>query len=392
MPIFERFSIMTEQNHKNILFLPCWYPSQSDAMLGLFVQNHARTAVEAGYRVAVAYAAPARKSLAPRFEPSMVKKGDLCEVVVYFNSHQWLSSLWKLMAWLKAIRIAVREHGKPDLIHAHVLTRVVFMAWMFSKWYSVPYLITEHWSRYFPENLQYKGFVRKRVTQFLVSHAGMVTTVSKRLADAMHRGGLIFDPVILPNVIDTHIFNVKPHDHPLFRYINISCFDEKSKNLHLLLDAAALLWEQQKDFELVLAGDGVDRKAIEAYALSIGAAYPITFTGELSREEMAHCLQQADCLVLSSNYETFGIVVFEALACGVPVVVTEVADLKEFITDDLGLVVPVGNTQAMADAMRKMYLLKDHFKPSILRNRVMNFCSKDSVASALHQIYKQLIK
>lgn len=379
-------------NNKNILFLPRWYPSQTDSMLGLFVLSHAKAAIEAGFGVTVAFVSPAVDSMVERYEASMVQKGNLCEVVIYYNNHQLLSPLWKRIAWLKAIRLAIRENGKPDLVHAHVLTRMAWLAWITAKWYHVPYVITEHWSRYFPENDQYKGFWRKKLTQCLVSGAGVVSVVSKRLEEAMHHQGLKFDAWLLPNVVDTHLFNIKPHHNTAFRFVNVSCFEDKSKNLRLLLDAAHILWEQHQDFELTLVGDGADKQAIEEYAKKIGVKYPLTFTGMLKQEETAQIVQQSDCLVLSSNYETFGIVVFEALACGIPAVVTDVADYKEHITKEYGIVVPVGDARSLAAAMGEMYRQKDAFDPLKLRDMVVDFCSKESVSIILNRMYKQVLK
>ncbi len=379
---------MISKAQKHILYLSRWYPSDADPMLGLFVRNHARAAVQAGYQVTVAYITASKEKEKNLLRVSTDIDDNLTEVIVYYKSSGVFNPLLQLLAWIRAVRVALETNGKPDAIHANILTRSAFIAMILSMWYKVPYMITEHWSRYYDENPDYKGFVRKIFTQMVIKKASAVTVVSKRLYKAMRRNGLNFNQEILPNVVDTDVFRINENRNKTFRFISISCFEEKSKNLKMIIDAAVRLEDTDSDFQIVFVGNGTDRKLIEQYAGDKAVA--AVFTGTLSPEGAASVLGQSHCLVLSSNYETFGIVAYEALLSGIPVIATDVADLSEVIDSKNGMVIPVGDTAALVAAMLEVKQNYQKYDPLLLRESVVGICSNASVSGRLNQLYQQI--
>lgn len=378
------------KNKNHILYIPRWYPSKSDPMLGLFVKNHSKAAIAAGYHITVAYAVTSDDKSVKKITIEQSKEGNLNEIIAYYPSDSTFRAVQGLTAWFRALTTAIRLFGIPSLIHAHVLTRSGFIALLLSLRYRIPFIITEHWSRYFQENNSFKGVIRRLITKLVINLASSVTVVSSRLYSAMRSNGLNFPKHILPNVVDTDLFNISVRKENKFRFISITCFEEKSKNLKMLIDASAIHRNSGYDFELILVGDGTDRELIERYSESKGLS--VTFTGMLPPEQTAVLLKQSHCLVLSSNYETFGIVVYESLAAGVPVIATNVADLSDLIDKESGILVPVADGVALAQAMKSMqenYIIYD---PMVLRNKVTNICSIDSVANQLNQLYQSFIK
>ena len=78
-------------------------------------------------------------------------------------------------------------------------------------------------------------------------------------------------------------------------------------------------------------------------------------------------MQAADAFVLSSAYETFGVVLIEALACGKPVVSTACGGPDYIVTEENGLLVPVGDTQALGAALEQMIRTIDRYDPFRLK-------------------------
>ena len=380
----------------HLLYIPLWYPHSEDPMLGLFVKKHANAAIEAGYRVSVAFATSSKEtSQQKRFHLKTTQTGGLLEVeVTYTSGDGIIGKIRQLRAWQKAINKAVELGGKPELIHAHVLTRTALLAMLYGWKYRVPFIITEHWSRYYPENLQFKGKINKMLTQWGLNKAKKVTVVSHRLAMAMKSHGLDFGTEILPNVVDTNLFKPVPHTaSAVKKIISISCFDEKAKNLFMLLDAFKMLLEEYKNVQLVLIGEGNDLEITKKHATDLGlTAEEVVFPGMLQNEALAQQLQSADCLALSSNYETFGIVVFEAFACGVPVVATDVADIAMHVSPEMGRVVPVNNALSFKNALREVLDHPDSFPPGPMRNFVLQHYSPEAIAKHLDRLYKPLLK
>lgn len=378
----------------HILFIPRWYPSKSDPMRGLFIRKHALAAVAAGFRVTVVYAVPDLSVGTHLLFSTEVQSEDrLTEVTVCYRAAEGIQGTTRqLIAWNLAIKTAIQHQGKPNLIHAHVLTRTALIAWWCGFKWKVPFVITEHWSRYYPENMQYHGLLRRYMTGWVIRRAKAMTVVSQRLANAMHAQGLRFQVQLMPNVVDTSVFTPALKKDSLLRVVSISCFEEKSKNLHMLVDAMVHISSHRSDIELVMIGDGSDYQVIRAYVAGQKMRYKtVRFTGLLQDQDLAEELQQASCLAITSNYETFGIVAYEAFACGIPVVATDVADLSGFIDRESGIVVKAGDAVALAVALEDVLDHPDRFDRIKMHDRVEAQFSSRAVAARLKEIYNGAI-
>ena len=123
-----------------------------------------------------------------------------------------------------------------------------------------------------------------------------------------------------------------------------------------LLKALVLAIEKIDDtfrkIHLLMVGDGELRPLCESFVRT--NHLPVTFTGFLNQTEIQKAYAASDCLVLpSDNGETWGLVVNEAMACGVPAIVSDqVGCHPDLIRDDeTGYVYPFGNIQALSDCM-----------------------------------------
>ena len=96
-----------------------------------------------------------------------------------------------------------------------------------------------------------------------------------------------------------------------------------------------MLSEKRQDWQLVLVGTGVDYEEVRAYAESLELQEGLLhWRGELTPREVAEEMQRADALVLSSRYETYGVVLAEAAAAGLPILSTPVG-----IAEDTGALI-----------------------------------------------------
>ena len=129
----------------------------------------------------------------------------------------------------------------------------------------------------------------------------------------------------------------------------------RQKNFALMIDAFALIARPQ-DY-LVIVGEGAERAALEAQIARLGLGAQVRLPGHLHPVDSELCA--GDALVLSSDYEGVPAVVAEALAAGLPVVAT---DCSVSMADILGagrfgLLVPTGDTAALAAAMERIAAL-----------------------------------
>jgi len=195
---------------KHILFLPRWYPHQFDPMFGLFVKKHAE-AVALKNKVSVVYV---QSTNSKYFEKrQVIEEPNLYTLIFYYRHSR--CKLWNaLRFWhfnYKGFNFIKKHRGKPNLTHVHILTRLGLFAYLLKLGYGIPYLITEHWSRYLPIPATYHGFFRKKIGRLVCQKAKAVLPVSQNLAEAMQKHKLLNNNyIIVPNVVDDLFFQTLP--------------------------------------------------------------------------------------------------------------------------------------------------------------------------------------
>ena len=125
------------------------------------------------------------------------------------------------------------------------------------------------------------------------------------------------------------------------------------KNFPLLVRAFGKAYEENQNLRLIILGEGSHRSEIESTITRLGLSDVVRLPGFVSNPYSY--MARADLFALSSNYEGFGIVVAEALACGCPVVSTDCPSGPREILEDgkWGTLVPVGDEKALSDAMKE---------------------------------------
>ncbi|MFC2045104.1 glycosyltransferase [Chloroflexota bacterium] len=148
---------------------------------------------------------------------------------------------------------------------------------------------------------------------------------------------------------------------------------EPLKGLEQLLKAMPLLQNEHKLRLLIIGGDENSQDEIEklqelSHKLKIQDF--VTFMGIVQQEKLPCYYSAADVSVIPSYYESFGLVALESLACGTPVVATDVGEMNNIIQDGkTGYVVPDNNPQYLADKIAFLFSNSKSEKEAILYNR-----------------------
>jgi glycosyltransferase involved in cell wall biosynthesis len=124
------------------------------------------------------------------------------------------------------------------------------------------------------------------------------------------------------------------------------------KSLDVALRAVSL----NDGVSLVVAGDGSERERAQALAVEFGLGGRARFLGPQPRQAVFELFRAADAALLSSSWESFGLVVAEALAVGTPVLSTAVGGVAEVVEDGRnGLLVPAGDPEALGAAIKRFF-------------------------------------
>ena len=129
-------------------------------------------------------------------------------------------------------------------------------------------------------------------------------------------------------------------------------------------------------------------------SLSPEAAKRVNFVGLVPHTEVFTCYEKADIYVSAAYYESFGMSIIEAMAVGLPVVVSRGSAVDDFVSDGQnGLLVPMANPPAIADAVGKLFgnpALGDSMA-SKAREMVRQQFSWDTVSSSLENLYQDVL-
>jgi glycosyltransferase involved in cell wall biosynthesis len=122
------------------------------------------------------------------------------------------------------------------------------------------------------------------------------------------------------------------------------------------LDRALVAVAGSADISFLVAGEGPDREALERRTQELAIEGRVRFLGAQPRERVVELFRAADATILSSSWENFPHTVLEALAVGTPVLAMEAGGVAEVVQDGVnGLLVPAGDTEALADAVRRYF-------------------------------------
>lgn len=137
---------------------------------------------------------------------------------------------------------------------------------------------------------------------------------------------------------------------PVFAYIGRV---RKYKRIDLILRAFAALAEPSA--QLIVAGSGDYRPALQALALTLGIGDRVAFPGRISEEEKVDLLRRAWAVLLTSPKEGWGITNLEAAACGTPVIASDSPGIRESVRHPVtGFLVPHGAVEALTARMREI--------------------------------------
>lgn len=268
-----------------------------------------------------------------------------------------------------------------DIIHGHYLFPAGSVAVEVGKEYGIKTYVTAHGSDMF-ELYKSQPLMRSTLRKVLKG-ADVVFAVSNALKHEIIATGVegISDKLRLSwNSVDIDKFNVNDDDSfkkefnlldkPIVLFVGNLI---KRKNVDSLLEAKKIA---NSDYYLVVVGDGPLFKKLKK-KVDEENIRDVIFTG--SRSDVETIIPSCDVLILPSFSESFGLVLIEALACGKPVIGSDVGGITEIINDDVGLLVNPNKIPSIANAVDKMVNDGD-FRHSLslnARNRALDFSKID---------------
>lgn len=299
----------------------------------------------------------------------------------------FLLSLYILFFKNKLYRYAVKNVGTPNFIHAHFFD-AGFIAYKLSLKYNLKYYVTEHSSGVLQNELTRR---EKKYARDAYENAVCVFPVSeslKKIIENLYNCRL----KIVPNVIPDYFYNkttVIDNKKTTYVFISVGNLIER-KRFDLTINAFSNLVNQGKNVILNIVGDGPLNEELRQMVIDLKIDKKVHFFGNIANSKLREIYEQSDCFVLPSDFETFGVVYCEAMACGLPVIATKCGGPEDFVDSNNGVLIQKGNLEELTNAMNSFYNnIVIYDKTTIIENSKKHF-SEDAIVDLLNEEYMKV--
>lgn len=300
----------------------------------------------------------------------------------------------------------VIDEFNPDVVHTQHVWVLSGIASRCCRERGIPLIVTCHGTDLFgfQDELDHDINWGRAFVNEAVDYAYEIITISRSNDSDMKR--LIPDAVpkaeLVINGVDTTVFYPDPavkkedvlkslgiegdYDHVVSFVGRMAAM----KRVNILLLAAQIY--EDDNIVTLLAGDGDMREELEDMAKDLNLKN-VYFLGNRPHPVLHNIYNIADCSLIQSKKEPFGLVALEALACGTPVVATNQGGLPEFVTPDKGILFPVDDYKALAEAVKKILNKEITFDSQKIADEIKGHYSQDIIIKRFERIYENsLIK
>ena len=283
------------------------------------------------------------------------------------------------------------KQGLPSLVHVHISFKAGVIARWIRKNIGIPYLLTEHWTVFLEEarpRLRDLSLVNQHLISKIITEADLVLPVSNYLAKSIKRRWSNVKCEVVPNVVDAGIFYpAEKNENDKLKLIHISTLTYQ-KDPESLIEAVGILKKRGINFALDLIGPVSEE--ISSLIKRHNVTDDVNLKGEMPQSVLADLIRKSDALVLYSRYETFGCVIIEANACGVPVIVPNTQLMHEIVENNVnGVLVHPGSADALADAFEDFSInMKKFSKTDIVKITTEKY-SYEKVGKMYVEIYSR---
>jgi glycosyltransferase involved in cell wall biosynthesis len=256
----------------------------------------------------------------------------------------------------KAVAALLSSGAKIDLIDAHYFYPDGVAAQWVAREFGLPVVIT---ARGTDLNLIPRYPAPRRMIARAAAAADGLITVCEALRAPLVEMGIAAERVtVLRNGVDLELF--RPLDRQQARaelgftrrtLASVGHLIERKGHHHAI---AAL--PRLADTDLILAGDGEERAALQDLARRLGVADRVRFLGAVSQDRLRALYNAADALILASSREGWANVLLEAMACGTPVVASNVWGTPEVVASpDAGVLMETLDADGVAQAVQILF-------------------------------------
>jgi glycosyltransferase involved in cell wall biosynthesis len=186
----------------------------------------------------------------------------------------------------------------------------------------------------------------------MANKANGILSVSYALANKMIELGVERKKIkVIYNGVDQTLFKMDNEQPPEKKYILYIGNLIKTKGVGELLESFNFVSQQQQNLQLIFVGGGPEQHVLERRSRELNLKTKVTFLGKIPHQQLPALIANAKLTVLPSYNEGVPNVLLESMACGTPIVATNVGGIPEIINDSIGILVEKQDTEALSNAI-----------------------------------------
>ncbi|MFC4891877.1 glycosyltransferase [Pseudofrancisella aestuarii] len=395
----------------NIFLIPSWYPDKNNTLSGSFIKEQAMMIAEehenkVNYFVSIA----SLYTLSPKAIIQSIKnlknyKNDECKInkllsnyiEYYSKSLSWSNIVLngnldnQIQNHRKRLKNLLNEGIKIDILHAHVSYPAGYIAYILSKDFDIPFIITEHMSP-FPFNAYIKNKQILNQIKQSMENSARVIAVSNSLKKDIAKLNMKKEIVVISNFINenNYVEEKAKINKKIFTFLSVGSMTSQ-KGIDILLRAIKDIPNLQ-EIKFRIVGDGNQKEEYIKLSQDYNIFDKVEFVGKLDRKNIIEEFNNCDAFVLPSRHESFGIVYIEALAFGKPIIATKCGGPEDIVNDINGKLVDIGDVKQLVEAMLDIIGNINFYDPDAIREDFLNRFSKKLNTKKYVDLYRQVLE
>jgi glycosyltransferase involved in cell wall biosynthesis len=379
----------------HIVVFPGWYPSKVDILSGDFIQRHMQ-AIAKNCHVTVVF--PVKDGSISKTKEVIVENGNLSERYYYYpslSSIKWLDNLLSFLTYhYLCIRSAktINQNRKVDIAHLYVLQKNHLLGPFLKRFFKIPYVVSEQSTLYVDGRFEHLKKIQKSLWRFAFKKASSFHAVSKFLLNSLkEKIGIDSEGIVIPNVVDADLFyynNDLGNDKVAFVHVSNLVHQ---KNVEGMLQAFSVAKKVNGNFILNLVGPMPS--SVKELITELGLEKHVAVWNERNYREVATIMQQSDVFVFFTRYETFGCVIIEANACGLPLIVSDLPVTRELVTENFnGIFVKSENVKELSEKILYMIEQPGKFDPIAISLQTRKKFNYEKIGKQFVDWYNSILK
>lgn len=297
----------------------------------------------------------------------------------------------------------VREVRKfnPDVIHNHSMFTMGLHAILAAKKLNIP--LVNHYHTYLEQQLNHLPSAlknNKKITisiiqksiKVLLASSSLIITPSQAIKKDLKKIGVSKKIKVVPFGIDLKKFSVIKTKHQKFTILHVGRLT-KEKNVCDII-APFTEFAKEKNVVLKIVGKGYEQRRLKKLTKQLAITDKVEFLNWIPRDKLPKAYNSADVFITLSESETFGIVILEAMACGLPIIGARATAIPELVTNKKnGFLINQNNKKNIVKNLNELFYNKNLIKKMSTNSlSIAQKYEKNKVFSELEKIYEKFMK